>query len=286
VLASPALLALLVFSYIPMVGIVLAFKQYNVTDGLFGSPWAGLKYFRELAHAPELPSVVRNTMTISLSKLAFAFPMPILFALFLNEVKSLRTQKVFQTISYLPHFLSWVVVAGLVRALLGAAGPFNQIGSLFGMKMVLFLTKEDLFVPILILSDIWKEIGWGSIIYLAAIAGIDPQIYEAAEIDGAGRFQRMFLITVPSILHVIIILFLLRVGQVMNAGFDQIFNLYNPLVYSVGDIIDTYIYRSGLEGMRYSFAAAVGLSKNLIGLALLFLTNAVVRRFGDGAGVL
>jgi len=285
VLALPAFAVFLLFHYCPMAGIVMAFKQYNVTDGIFGSPWAGLKYFGEMIEAPEFPLIVRNTFFISLLKILFVFPMPILFALLLNEVRVLKLQKVFQTVSYLPHFLSWVVVAGLVRGLLGASGPVNQLTAAFGVKPVLFLTKAEFFVPILIATDIWKEIGWGSIVYLAAIAGIEVQLYEAAEMDGAGRIQRMLHITLPSILSVVVILFLLRVGQVMNAGFDQIFNLYNSMVYSVGDIIDTYIYRAGLEQLRYSYATAVGLSKNLVGLTFLLLTNLIVRRLG-GSGTL
>ena len=223
--------------------------------------------------------------SISLAKLLIAFPAAIVFALLLNEVRLMFFKRVIQTISYLPHFVSWVVAAGLIRSFLSLEGPANAALSLFGVRPTVWLTIPGLFVPLLVVTEVWKSVGWGSIIFLAAITSIDPELYEAAQIDGASRVQRMVSITLPSISYVIIITFLLRVGNILNAGFDQIFNLYNPLVFSVGDIIDTYIYRVGIEDSQYSYSTAIGLTRNVIGVVLLAFTNAVTRRFG-GRGTL
>ena len=219
--------------------------------------------------------VLWNSIRISFLKIAIGFPGPIIFALLLNEVRQVAWKKSFQTISYLPHFVSWVVVGGIVRSVHGVV---NGAIGIFGAEPRLFLQEMHSFLPIVITSMIWKNIGWGSIIYLAAITGIDPDLYEAAEIDGAGRVQRMWHITLPSITHVIIILFLLRIGNILEAGFDQIFNLYNPLVYDVADIIDTYVYREGISGFKYSLTAAASLFQNLVGLMLLLVVNVVTRR--------
>ncbi|MDE0218135.1 MAG: ABC transporter permease subunit [Spirochaetaceae bacterium] len=282
-LLLPALLLFVVFRYVPMAGIVLAWKQFNVTLGLFGSPWAGWKYFERLLDAPDFFRALRNTLFINgVLRMGIAFFMPIIFALLLNEIAHLRFKRVVQTISYLPHFLSWVVVASMIRPLTASNGPLNLLVEVLGGEVpVLFLQRPGWFLGIVLVSDIWKGIGWGSIIYLAAISGIDPGLYESAEIDGAGRLQKMWHITLPSITFVIVILFLLQLGNILEQGFDQIFNLYNPLVYSVGDILDTYIYRMGLEELRYSFAAAAGLFQNLVGLIALVAANLFVKRLGQ-----
>ena len=284
-LLLPAVAIFLLFRYIPMAGIVIAFKKYNLVDGLFGSPWVGFTYFERLFTSPQFYRVLKNTIVISLLKVLIGFPGPIIFALMLNEIANLRGKKILQTISYLPHFVSWVVVGGLIRDLLSQRGVVNYILGLLGVDSVIFLQQEEMFVPILIGSMIWKNVGWGSIIYLAAISSIDPQLYEAAALDGAGRIQRIRHITVPSIIHVIVILFLLRIGDIMEAGFDQIFNLYNPLVYSVGDIIDTYVFRTGITNFQYSYAAAVDLFKNITGLILLLIVNYGTKRLGSEATV-
>ena len=284
-LLLPALAIFLLFRYVPMAGIVIAFKKYNLVDGLFGSPWVGFTYFERLFNSPQFYRVLKNTVVISLLKVLIGFPGPIIFALMLNEIANLRGKKIFQTISYLPHFVSWVVVGGLIRDLLSQRGIVNYLTGLFGADPVIFLQQEEMFVPILILSMIWKNVGWGSIIYLAAISSIDPQLYEAAALDGAGRIQRIRHVTLPSIVHVIVILFLLRIGDIMEAGFDQIFNLYNPLVYSVADIIDTYVFRTGITDFQYSYAAAVDLFKNLTGLILLLIVNYGTKRLGSEATV-
>ena len=284
-LLLPAIALFILFRYIPMAGIVIAFKKYNLVDGLFGSPSAGFMYFERLFNSPQFYRVLKNTIVISVLKVLIGFPGPIIFALMLNEIAQRRPKKVFQTISYLPHFVSWVVVGGLARDVLSQRGVINFIGGLFGMEPVIYLQQEELFVPILIFSMIWKNIGWGSIIYLAAIASIDPQLYEAAALDGAGRIQRIRYVTLPSIIHVIVILFLLRIGDILEAGFDQVFNLYNPMVYSVADIIDTYVYRVGIADFQYSYAAAVDLFKNVVGLILLLIVNHVTKRLGSDATV-
>jgi putative aldouronate transport system permease protein len=277
-LILPAIAFVILYRYVPMWGIVIAFKRYNAFEGILKSPWVGLDHFRRMFTSYTFFRIMRNTVVISMLKILIAWPAPIFFALLLNEIRVLRVKKFVQTISYLPHFLSWVVVAGIVRELLSMRGPVNTVVAWLGGTPELYLTNEALFVPILIASAIWRGVGWGSIVYLSAITGIDPQLYEAAEIDGAGRIQRMYHITVPSIVPVIVILFLLRVGNVLDAGFDQIFNLYNPLVYSVSDIIDTYVYRVGLVDLDFSFATAAGLFKNVLGLIFMLMVNFVLKR--------
>ena len=230
--------------------------------------------------------VFRNTIVISLLKMATVFPAPIVFALMLNEVFNVRLKKTFQTISYLPHFISWVVAAGLFRSFLSFEGPVNYLLELFTDQRVVFMKDPFFFMMVVVTSGVWKTIGWGSIIYLAAVAGIDPELYDAAEIDGAGRLQRIQHITLPAILPVIVVLFLLRTGEIFDAGFDQIFNLYSPIVYSVGDILDTYVYRQGLVNLQFSYTTAVGLSKNVLGLIMLLIMNYVVKRLGARGTVL
>ena len=277
-LLLPALVIFILFRYIPMAGIVIAFKKYTIAGGLFGSPWVGFTYFERLFDSEKFYQVLWNSIRISFLKIAIGFPGPIIFALLLNEVRQTAWKKSFQTISYLPHFVSWVVVGGIVRDVLSVHGVVNGMMGFFGAEPRLFLQEMHSFLPIVITSMIWKNIGWGSIIYLAAITSIDPDLYEAAEIDGAGRVRRMWHITLPSITHVIIILFLLRIGNILEAGFDQIFNLYNPLVYDVADIIDTYVYREGISGFQYSLTAAASLFQNVVGLMLLLMVNVVTRR--------
>ena len=282
----PAIVCFIVVKYIPIGGIVLAFKNYTITGGIWGSEWAGLKYFERMLGSADFLRVFRNTIVISLLKMATVFPAPIVFALMLNEVFNLRLKKTFQTVSYLPHFISWVVAAGLFRSFLSFEGPVNYLLELFTDQRVVFMKDPFFFMMVVVTSGVWKTVGWGSIIYLAAIAGIDPELYDAAEIDGAGRMQRIVHITLPAILPVIVVLFLLRIGEIFDAGFDQIFNLYSPIVYSVGDIIDTYVYRQGLVNLQFSYTTAVGLSKNVLGLIMLLIMNYVVKRLGARGTVL
>ena len=282
ILLAPAVLWFLVFEYYPMYGAVVAFKDYRILDGILASPWAGLDHFQKLFDSARFWAILRNTMMISLYKLIFGFPAPILLALLLNEVQRVVFKRTVQTISYLPHFISWVVIGGIVRDLLSPThGVINFALGLVGIEPINFLIRPELFRGIVVIGNIWKEVGWGSIIYLAAISGIDPQLYEAAVMDGAGRMRQAASITLPSIMGVVVILLILRVGNIMDAGFEEIFNLYNPVVYSTGDIIDTYVYRVGLEQFDYSYSTAIGLFKNVVGLVLLVGTNLFVRRVSE-----
>lgn len=286
-LLLPAFIWFAVFKYAPMYGVVVAFKNYKSKYGIMGSQWLDplFKNFTKLFNTPNFWQVFNNTLIISLLKIAITFPAPIIFALMLNEVRNQRYKKVIQTITYLPHFISWVVLAGLLRTLLSpVGGVVNDLIVAFGGEPIKFLMEKTWFRPIVIMSSLWKNIGWGSIVYLAAITGIDPTVYEAADIDGAGRFRKIFSITVPSILPVITIMFILRMGEIMNGGFDQIVNLYNSFTYSVGDILDTYAYRMGLEKFDYSYSTAITLFKNIIGLGMVLLTNYITKRLG-GEGV-
>ena len=278
----PGILFYFVFRYIPIYGVTLAWKDFVAADGILGSPWVGWKYFGRLVTLPGVRMVFMNTVEISALRIIFGFPAPIILALMLNEVRNSALKRTMQTISYRPHFLSWVVVAGLIRQVLSpSVGLLGYIYSIIGQTPPMLLTNPSSFMVILIASGVWQAVGWGTIVYLAAIAGVNPELYEAGIIDGAGRFQMIRHITIPSIKGVIVILFILRIGNMMEAGFDQSFNLYNPAVYQVSDIIDTYVFRMGLQGMQYSFATAVGLTKNVVGFLLLILTNHLSKSFSE-----
>ena len=282
----PVIVYFVIFKYIPMGGIVIAFKNYKISQGIFGSAWVGLDNFTKAFNTPTFARSVRNTLTISGLKLLFGFPAPIILALMLNEVTHARFKKSVQTISYLPHFLSWVVLAGMFQQLLSPNnGAVNAIlRDVFGVKeSIYFLGNNKYFRGTLIVTDIWKNVGWSSILYLATIAGIDPTLYEAATVDGATRWQCTRYITIPSLVSTIVIMLILSVGSIMDAGFDQVFNLYNSAVYQTGDIIDTYVYRYGLGDMKYSLATAVGLFKNVIAFVLVVGTNLITRKIsGEG----
>ena len=282
----PVVIYFFIFKYIPMGGIVIAFKDFIVTKGIFGSDWVGLENFNKAFRLATFRRSIGNTLTISGLKLLFGFPAPIILALMLNEVTHLRFKKTVQTISYLPHFLSWVVLAGMFQQLLSPNnGPVNAVlRDVFGVKeSIYFLGSNDYFRGTLVVTDLWKNVGWSSILYLATIAGIDPTLYEAATVDGATRWQCTRYITIPSLVSTIVIMLILSVGSIMDAGFDQVFNLYNSAVYKTGDIIDTYVYRYGLGEMKYSFATAVGLFKNVIAFILVVGTNLITRRIsGEG----
>ena len=283
-LMLPVVAYYVIFSYIPMAGIVIAFKEYRLLDGIWGSPWVGLKQFEVLFQTPSFFEVLRNTVVISALRILFGFPAPILLALLLNELRSEKYKRVIQTISYLPHFLSWVVLAGIFLQFLSpSSGPINILLTKMGLQPIYFLGQPSTFVPTIIATGIWQSIGWGSIIYLAAISGISPELYESALLDGANRLQRIWYITLPSIAPTIVVLFILNRGSILNGGFDQIFNLYNDAVMSVADILDTYVYRRGLTGLQYSYAAAVGLFKNGIGFLFVFATNLFARKLGDAS---
>ena len=282
----PVVAYFIIFKYIPMGGIAIAFENYKIKEGIFGSAWCGLDNFNKAFAMATFRRSVWNTLTISGLKLLFGFPMPIILALMLNEVTHVRFKKTVQTISYLPHFLSWVVLAGMFQQLLSPNnGAVNAVlRDVFGVKdSIYFLGNNKYFRGTLIVTDIWKNVGWSSILYLATISGIDPELYEAATVDGASRWQCTRYITIPSLVSTIVIMLILSIGSIMDAGFDQVFNLYNSAVYQTGDIIDTYVYRYGLGDMKYALATAVGLFKNLIAFVLVVGTNLITRRIsGEG----
>ncbi len=278
----PVLLYLLLFCYKPMVGVVIAFKNFKILKGIWDSDWVGLANFRKIIRTPSFFRVLSNTVKISLLRLVFGFPAPILFALLLNELHADKFKKVVQTISYLPHFLSWVILGGIFISFLSPTmGPIGSVMTELGLEPIFFLGDTGWFVPTLIVTGIWQSVGWGSIVYLAAISSVDLGLYEAAVLDGANRLQSVWHITIPSIMQTVTIMFILNMGNILNAGFDQIFNLYNDAVLSVSDIIDTYVYRRGLVEMDYSFSTAVGLAKNVIGFVFVVTTNAFTRRFSE-----
>lgn len=281
----PALLFIFVFSYIPMYGVLMAFQDYNMFKGFTASPWVGVKHFEMFFNAPEFWNVMRNTIVISLLKLLVGFPAPILLALMLNEVRSRVFKRTVQTISYLPHFLSWVIVSGFVMSMLSTEnGSINMLLQKLSLidHPISFLSLPEYFWSILVTTGVWKEIGFSSIVYLAAIAGIDPHMHEAAAMDGASRLRQMFSVTLPTILPVIIVFLILAIGNLLSAGFEDILLLgSNPVLRDVGDVIDTYVYRIGIQNNRYSYATAAGLFKSLIGVFLLVGANYAARKSGN-----
>jgi putative aldouronate transport system permease protein len=269
----------IVFAYVPMYGIQLAFKDYSIKLGVTGSEWVGFENFRILFGRSEFWTAVRNTLTISLLKLVFTFPVPILLAIGLNEIFSVKLKRTLQIIFTLPHFLSWITISGIMLALLSTDGMLNNLIKSLEGTPVKWLSSGPIFIGVLIVTEIWKTAGWTCIIYMAAIAGIDPELYESARIDGANRFKSALHITWPSISGTAAILLIMQVGRAMNANFDQIFNLYNPTVYRVADIIDTYIYRiTFLQSANYGVSTAVGLFKGLTNCILLLSANYIVGR--------
>jgi len=287
ILILPGIIFIFVFMYIPMYGILMAFQHYRLGDMPGFSDWAGLEYFRQLIADPFFPRVVRNTIVMSLLRIGIGFPMPILFALILNEVRIAKFKKPVQTISYLPHFISWVVAAALFFDLLDADNGVINNGLLaLGLikEPILFFGRSQYFWAIATVTDIWKTIGWNAIIFIAAITSVDPELYEAAAIDGAGRIKRIWYITIQCILPTIVILFILTVGSLLTSNFDQVYMLTNQMANSSilerADVIDTYIMRSGLSNMRYSFAAAAGFFRTIVNFSLLLFANWLANRYG------
>lgn len=282
-LAIPIAFAL-VFLVFPMYGLAIAFKDYNIfaagnpISAVFASKWVGLEHFINIFNRPDFLRAFRNTMIISLLKLVFVFPIPIVFAILLNELRLLRLQKTIQTIVYLPHFLSWAIVAGIFVNLLSSTGVVNSLIQSLGGDKIDFLMSNKWFRPVIVISDAWKEVGWSSIIYFAAIAGLDQECFEAAEVDGANRFQRILYVTLPGLLPTIVLMLILRVGSIMDAGFSQIFAIYNPTVYETGDIIGTYVYRMGLGKLDFSIGTAVGLFNSVIAFVLVLASNHFAKR--------
>ena len=287
-LAIPGLLFLLVFSYAPMYGVVLAFKDFKMNLGVMGSPWVGLYHYRELFADPAFIQAFKNTVIINIYNLIFGFTFNVFLALMINELQMKRLKSVVQTCVYLPYFLSWVIFAGLVQVFLQApvpgdvGGVVNQVIQAMGGEPIDFMKRPEMFRGILVITNIIKPAGYSTIIYLAAVAGVDPALYEAASIDGAGRMRQLVNVTLPGIASTIVVVMILKVGGVMNAGFDQIFNTYNTAVMDTADILDTYVYRQGIQNVKFSYSTAVGLFKNVINLALVLLTNAFSKRIGQG----
>nr|WP_311764828.1 ABC transporter permease subunit [Paenibacillus agricola] len=275
----PGLIFFIVFKYIPLAGVVIAFQDYNVFNGIFGSKFVGFKHFYNLFTYPEFLRVLKNTVLISIYQIVLGFPAPIVLAMLMNEVRRIFFKRTVQTILYLPHFLSWVIVGGLVINFLSpSSGMMNDVLRWLGKEPVFFMQEPGYFRSIIVISGIWKEVGWGTIIYLAALAGINPELYEAAEVDGAGKLKQAISITLPSLLPTIMVLLLLRIGNVLDLGFEQVYMLLNPLVTETGEIIDTYIYRIGLLGGQYGYTTAIGLFKSLIGVILVVGANQLSKK--------
>lgn len=285
-LLLPMVLYLILFKYKPMYGLILSFKKFNFSLGIFKSHFIGFDNFRDVFRNPMFWTAFKNTLIISFMQLLISFPIPIVIALLINEVRNNKQKRILQTIYTFPHFLSWIIISGMLLNFFGSGGVLNVILSGLGLEKISILTNKDTFRIFLVLTESWKEAGWGTIIYLAAISGIDPQLYEAAELDGAGRWGKMRHITFASILSTIIVLFILKLGTIMQAGgagFNQIVNLYNPVVYDVADIIDTFIYRRTFDGgITYGVSTAVGLFKSLINFILLFSGNMAIRKMTNG----
>ena len=275
----PGMIFLVIFSIIPMFGIVMAFQNFVPAKGIFGSKFVGLAQFQRLFMLPDFRQILENTLIIALSKIIIGTLLAIVFAVLLNECRNVRYKRFIQTAVYLPHFLSWVILAVMFSNIFSYTGIINQLITALGGEPVMFMISNTWFRPIIIGTDVWKEFGYNAVIYVAAMTSIDPSLYEAADIDGAGRWKKIMHITLPGILPTIILMGTLSIGNVLNAGFDQVFNMYSPLVYRTGDIIDTYVYREGLVNIQYSFATAVGLFKSIISFALLTTAYKLADKF-------
>ncbi|CAM4388841.1 ABC transporter permease [Paenibacillus tarimensis] len=284
ILLLPCIIYFFVFHYFPLYGVQIAFKDYKFLAGINGSEWVGLENFRKLFAMESFNNAFRNTLIISFYKFVFGFPAPILFAILLNEIRLVFMRRFIQSISYFPHFLSWVILAGVFTQFLSpSTGPLNLLLKEIGLDAVYFLGNPEWFRSVLVATDIWKDLGWSAIIYLAAMAGINPELYEVAKVDGANRFQRIRNITLPGIAPVVTIMLILSIGKIIQDDFDQVMNLYNPAVYGVGDVLSTYTYRTGIESIQYSFATAVGLFKNVISLIAVLIANWIAKKVSDSS---
>ncbi|MFB9330980.1 ABC transporter permease [Paenibacillus aurantiacus] len=279
----PAIGFYVTMKYFPLYGEIIAFKDFQIMKGIWDSPWVGFKHFRLLFTSDDFYLILRNTLLLNLYSLVFAFPAPIVLALLINEVKSSWFKKTVQNLLYLPHFISWVVLGGIVIAILSpSTGVINfLLERLFGIEPIYFMADPKWWPVMFTLSGIWQSAGWGTILYLAAMAGIDPQLYEAAKIDGAGKLRRIWHVTLPGIRSTIAILLILRIGQMMDIGFEHIYNLQNNAVLGVSDVISTYVYRIGLQSAQYSYTTALGLFQGIVGLILVLIVNRVIKAMGE-----
>lgn len=281
-LVFPGLLYFLVFKYIPMWGVLIAFQEYSPYLGFLHSEWVGGEHFQRLFANPEFYRIFRNTMAINALSLIFFFPLPVVLSLMMNELRLQWFKKTIQSIVYLPHFLSWVVIVGMSFLMLSQSeGIINQLLAAFGHEKIDFLTNPDYFWVLLTLQSIWKEVGWGTVLFLAAIASVDTQQYEAAKLDGAGRLRQMWHVTLPAIRNVIIILLILRIGHIMDVGFEEVYLMMNGAVSEVAEVFDTYVYRVGILQAQFSYSTAVGLFKSFIGVALVIFANWLAKKFGE-----
>lgn len=280
-MALPGLLFFVIYKYLPMLGAVIAFKDYNMMLGIWDSKWVGLKHFYRIFENPDIGRIFLNTLIISLYQIVFAFTIPIFLAIMIHEVTHRSFKRVLQTVFYMPHFLSWVVVAGIFYLMFQSDGAVNNMLVDLGVSKIDILSNPDNFRSMLVMQVIWKESGWGTIIYLAALSSIDVELYEAAKMDGAGRLRQIWNITLPGIRSTIVVLFILRLGSVLDVGFEQIFLMLNPSVRDVGEVIETYVYQAGVVNGNFSFSTAVGLMKGLIGLILIYGANKLAKRMGE-----
>ncbi|HEX3078144.1 MAG TPA: ABC transporter permease subunit [Lachnospiraceae bacterium] len=277
----PGMIFLIIFSFVPMFGIIMAFQDYIPAKGILHSRWVGLENLKFLFVLPDSKQILINTVIIAFWKMVLSIIVPVAFALLLNEIRLKFFKKTVQTIVYLPHFLSWVILASVVQYIFSFDGPINSLLSSFNIEPTLFMASNKWFRPILIFTETWKEFGYGSIIYLAALTSIDPSLYEAASIDGANRWKQLLHITLPALVPTILLMTTMNLPNILNAGFDQIYNLYNPLVYQTGDIIDTYVYRVGMLQRQYSLATAVGLIKSVVGMILILSANRLAGKLAN-----
>lgn len=277
----PVIIYFILFHYKPMYGLLIVFKRYRPTVGIWNSPWIGLDNFVRFFQDIYFFRLIKNTFTISFLSLIFSFPMPILLALLLNEVKAVKFKKTVQTITYMPHFIAMVVICGLITGFTQTNGLINNIIALFGGERSNLLAQKNLFYPIYIISEVWQNVGWDSIIFLAALSGIDQEQYEAARVDGAGRLKQMIYITLPGILPTISIMLILRMGGILNVGYEKILLLYQPTTYAVADVISTYTYRKGLVDADYSYSTAIGVFNSLVNIVFLELSNKISKKAGQ-----
>ena len=277
----PGMFFVILFNYVPMVGIIMAFQDFVPAKGLFGSKFVGLKHFIYMFKLPDIAKVVRNTVVIALGKIVIGTFLAIAFAILLNEIHNKFFKKIVQTVVYLPHFLSWVVLASVVVNMFNLDGSVNKILFAIGLNKINFLGSNKAFQSLIIGTDVWKEFGYNSIVYLAAITTIDPGLHEAAVIDGASWWKRVWNVTIPGMMPIILLMAAMSLTGILSAGFDQIYNLYSPLVYETGDVLDTYVYRIGLVGRQYSFGSAVGLVRSLVGMILLLTANWLTKKLTD-----
>jgi len=284
IILLPTLLYFFIFKYIPMFGNIIAFQDYSITKGIINSPFVGLENFKNFFNSYKFLELLRNTVCINLYDLIFAFPAPIILALLLNEVKVMRFKKCVQTITYMPHFISTVVVSGMILNFVSSEGMINSFIQFFGGEAISFMTEPKYFYGIYVISEIWQGIGWSSIIYIAAISSIDMEQYEAATIDGAGKFQQALHITLPGISETIIILLIMKIGQMLSLGYEKIILLYNPAIYETADVISTYVYRRGLLEGDYGYSAAVGMFNSVVNFALLMSANTISKKL-KGSGL-